>query len=94
MTGLFAQPVEPAAPERSSLSETRNPLLALPAAQALMRLPREQREALAALLSDLRSQAREKEAESYSKRKGPMTAYWMAVATYAKHTAAVLRRKA
>lgn len=78
--------------DRSAQAVVRNPLLALPAAQALMALPADQRRAIAALLRDLKRQARGKEAESYRKRKGPMTAYWMAAGTYAGHLAAVLAK--
>lgn len=75
---------------RSSQRVVRNPLLGLPAAEALIALSAEQRAPLRSLMGDLYAQARAKEAESYRKRKGPMTAYWMAVATYAKHVRQVL----
>lgn len=72
--------------ERSSRLEVRNPLLALSAARELRNLPPEAKAALRALLRDLKAQCREKEAEAYRKRKGPMVAYWMACGTYCKHT--------
>jgi hypothetical protein len=77
--------------DRSARRDVRNPLLALPAMAQLDVLSPEARAALRALCLDLRTQARAKEVTSYAKRKGPMVAYWMAVATYAKHLANVLR---
>jgi hypothetical protein len=67
-----------------------NPLLRLPAARKLMALPAEQRAPLEALLRELRTEA-DREAESaWRRRKGPMAAYWRAVATYARHVAHAL----
>jgi hypothetical protein len=67
-----------------------NPLLRLPAAQKLMALPAEQRALLEDLLRELRAEA-DREAESaWRRRKGPMAAYWRAVATYARHVAHAL----
>ena len=64
-----------------------NPLLKLPAGQALLALPDDQRSAIEAVMRDLRSQA-DREAEiAWRRRKGPMAAYWRAVATYARHIA-------
>lgn len=64
-----------------------NPLLKLPAAEALLALPKEQRLVIEGLFRDLRAQA-DKEAENaWRRRKGPMAAYWRAVATYSRHTA-------
>lgn len=80
----------PPAAGRSSLREVRNPILGLPAAREIAALPAEQRRLLKRLLRDLKAQCREKEAEAYAKRKGPMTAYWMAAGTYAGHIANAL----
>lgn len=69
-----------------------NPLLRLPAARRLMALPAEQRAPLEALLRELRAHA-DLEAESaWKRRKGPMAAYWRAVATYARHVAHMLAK--
>lgn len=79
--------------ERSSRPEVRNPVLGLPTAvEALQSLDPQQRAALRIVLLAIREEARAKEAESYRKRKGPMVAYWMAAATYLKHTANALGR--
>jgi hypothetical protein len=69
-----------------------NPLLNLPAGRALMALPAEQRAPLEAVLRELRAQADAEAEKSWRKRKGPMAAYWRAVATYARHTAHALSK--
>lgn len=71
-----------------------NPLLKLPAAQKLMTLPAEQRRELEQLLRELRADADLQAEQSWRKRKGPMAAYWRAVATYARHVAHALSRGA
>lgn len=71
-----------------------NPLLKLPAGRALMALPPEHRAPLEAVLRELRAQADAEAEKSWRKRKGPMAAYWRAVATYARHTAHALRKGA
>lgn len=77
---------------RSTRAEVRNPILGLPAArEALAALPIDQAEALRTVLLQIQAQAKEKERESYAKRKGPMTSYWMAVGTYCKHIAHAIR---
>ena len=68
-----------------------NPLLRLSAAQQLLDLPAEQRAALAGLLRELRADADRQAESALRRRKGPMAAYWRAVATYARHTAHALR---
>lgn len=68
-----------------------NPLLDLPAGRALRALPDEQREALIALLRQLRAQADAEAEKAWKRRKGPMASYWRAVATYARHTSHALR---
>ena len=55
-----------------------------------MALPEEQRKPLEAVLRELRAQADAEAEKSWRKRKGPMAAYWRAVATYARHTAHAL----
>ncbi|WP_233584984.1 hypothetical protein [Aquabacterium soli] len=69
-----------------------NPLLRLDAVQQLLELPAEQRGAIAALLRELRVDADRQAENAWKKRKGPMAAYWRAVATYARHTAHALHR--
>lgn len=69
-----------------------NPLLKLPAAQKLLALPPEQREAIEALMRELRADADKLAEASWKKRKGPMAAYWRAVSTYARHVAHALAR--
>lgn len=78
--------------DRSSRADVRNPILALPAAREIIdEAPPEVRAWLKRLLLELNAQCREKEVEAYRKRKGPMTSYWMAAATYVKHIAHALR---
>jgi hypothetical protein len=69
-----------------------NPLLRLPAAQKLLALPAEQRAPIEALLRELRADADREAENAWRRRKGPMAAYWRAVATYARHTAHMLRK--
>ncbi|MBR8426373.1 MULTISPECIES: hypothetical protein [Burkholderia cepacia complex] len=70
----------------------KNPLLKLPAGQALQRLPAELRAPLEAVLRELREQANAEAKNAWSRRKGPIAAYWRAVSTYARHTAHALRK--
>lgn len=69
----------------------RNPLMALPAAAKLAALPAESRAALCELLAELRADADARAENAWRRRKGPMAAYWRAVATYARHTRHVVR---
>jgi hypothetical protein len=69
-----------------------NPLLKLPAAQKLLELPADQRAVIEQLLRELRADADRLAEQSWKKRKGPMAAYWRAVATYARHLAHALSR--
>lgn len=69
-----------------------NPLLKLPAGRALLQLPKEDRERIEILMSQLRDQANMEAEKSWKKRKGPMAAYWRAVATYARHIAHALSK--
>lgn len=70
-----------------------NPLLALPAGRALQSLPKEDRERMEAVMRQLRDQANREAEKAWAKRKGPMAAYWRAVATYSRHLAHALSRK-
>lgn len=69
-----------------------NPLLRLPATQRLLAMPAEQREPLEALLRELRAEADREAENAWRRRKGPMAAYWRAVATYARHVAHALSK--
>lgn len=79
-------------PSRSGRPDVRNPVLGLPSAQRLVELSPRERAALAAVLMDIRAEARVKADESWRRSKGPMAAYWKAVATYAGHIARATRR--
>lgn len=72
---------------RSALAEVRNPILNLPAAQAILALPQEQRRPLGQLLRELSAQADAMAEHSWRRRKGIMAAYWRACSIYAKHIA-------
>lgn len=64
-----------------------NPLLRLPAGRALLALPADDRRRIEAVMRDLRDQANTEAETAWRRRKGPMAAYWRAVATYARHIA-------
>jgi hypothetical protein len=72
---------------RSNRAEVRNPVLLLPAVQALRRLDPEARVALQRLLLEIRDEARLKADKSWRTRKPPVAAYWAACAVYAGHIA-------
>lgn len=76
---------------RSTRAEVRNPVLALPAMQALRNLPPGTRATLRALLLDLGADSRTRADTCWKKHKAPMAAYWKAVAVYAGHVARGLR---
>lgn len=81
---------------RSSTAAVRNPLLALPAARALLELLEAHPEVAAAirrLLLDLAADSRARADKSWRTHKGPMALYWKCVAVYAGHTARLLKRK-
>lgn len=67
-----------------------NPLLKLAAGKALMQLPAEDRARIEAVMRELRDQANTEAERAWSRRKGPMAAYWRAVSTYARHLAHAL----
>lgn len=68
-----------------------NPLLELPAGKALLALPEADRRRIEAVFRELREQANVEAEKAWRRRKGPMAAYWRAVATYARHLAHALR---
>lgn len=71
-----------------------NPLLKLPAAQQLLALPPSPEKALIEqLFREIRGEADKLAEQSWRKRKGPMAAYWRAVATYARHVAHMLSKR-
>lgn len=70
---------------------TRNPLIGLPAYRSLKTLSPDLRAVLRELLLDLRRDAARRAELSWRRKKGPMAAYWKAVAVYAGHTARALR---
>lgn len=70
---------------RSLRADVRNPVLALPATKALRALPLATREALAAVLAELTTDARERAEKCWRTHKGPMALYWKCVAVYAGH---------
>ena len=72
---------------RSNRAEVRNPVLLLPAVQALRRLDPETRIALQLLLQEIRDEARLRADKSWHARKLPVAAYWAACAVYAGHIA-------
>ena len=69
-----------------------NPLLKLPAGRALLQLPADDRERIEAVMRELRAQANDEAENAWRRRKGPMAAYWRAVATYARHLAHALSK--
>lgn len=69
----------------------RNPVLALPAVERLLTLPPALRNHLYDLLMQLRADAQERADKSWARHKGPMAAYWKAVAVYAGHIARAIR---
>lgn len=79
---------------RSARADVRNPLLALPATQALQALPVASQAALRAVLKDIGADARARADVCWKKHKAPMAAYWKAVAVYANHTSRLLAKAA
>lgn len=77
--------------QRSNQAEVRNPLLMLVSAKRLQALPKDSRDALRALLMELRRAAHEKAEHSWRTRKGPLALYWRCVAVYAGHISRLLR---
>lgn len=69
-----------------------NPLLDLPAGRALQDLPESDRKRIEEIMRALHKQANEGAEKAWRKRKGPLAAYWRAVATYTRDTAHALSR--
>jgi hypothetical protein len=76
---------------RSSQPEVRNPILGLPAAVRIKKLPQPVREALSDLLKELAVDAQVRADKCWRSHKAPMAAYWKAVAVYARHIARAVR---
>lgn len=76
---------------RSNRPDVRNPLVALPSAEAIRALPGDARAALRAVLLDIRKDAQVRAEKCWRTHKAPMAAYWKAVAVYAGHTARLAR---
>jgi len=74
---------------RAALSLSQ--LLGLSAAKRLKALSPEARSALAAMLKELRDDARNRAQVSWRKNKGPMAVYWKAVGAYCNHLYRVVR---
>jgi hypothetical protein len=70
---------------RSTAATVRNPLLALPAAQAIADLPEPARLALRNLLREISADARVRAEKCWRTHKAPMAVYWKCVAVYANH---------
>ena len=75
---------------RTAKPDVRNPLVALPAAKAMMALPPEARAALKQLLREVSKDARARAQKAWVTHKAPMAAYWKAVAVYANHSQRLL----
>jgi hypothetical protein len=78
---------------RSLRADTRNPLLALPAAIEIQALPPAAAAALDSLLLELSEDARGRAEKCWRKHKAPMAVYWKAVAVYAGHARRLCRQK-
>jgi hypothetical protein len=76
---------------RATRLDVRNPVLALPAAGALLELEPTAKAALRAVLLDLRRDALDRAEKSWRSHKGPMAVYWKCVGVYAGHIAKVLK---
>lgn len=78
-------------PDRSQTAIVRNPLLALPGAGRIAALPKPARDALGALLLDIRKDAAARAQKAWASHKAPMACYWKAVSVYAGHAARLCR---
>lgn len=79
---------------RSSRADVRNPVTKLAACEKIRALPPEAREALIAVLIDLKRDAAGQAQKCWKKHKAPMAAYWKAVAVYAGHMARAAKAEA
>lgn len=72
---------------RGARADVRNPILRLPAAQAVLALPIEARRPLGILLRQLADQANCEADRSRKRNKHMMFAYWKIASVYIKHIA-------
>lgn len=79
--------------DRSQAPEVRNPILAVPGAEALRDLAPENKAALRAVLLGMRVDARAKAEKCWRTHKAPMALYWKVIAVYAGHIARLLRHE-
>ena len=77
--------------DRSSRSDTRNPLLRLRVAQRIGNLAEPMRTELALLLKELARDARDSAETSWRSHKAPIAVYWKAVSVYALHLGRIVR---
>ena len=77
--------------DRSTTAQVRNPLLALPGAVRIGRLPKPARDALRELLMDIKRDAATRAQKAWKQHKAPMACYWKAVSVYAGHAARLCR---
>jgi hypothetical protein len=80
--------------ERSQRPDVRNPLLALESAKDMQNLPKEAKQALRALLMDIRKEAQAKAEKCWRQHKGPMALYWKCLSVYSGHMSRMLREQA
>ncbi|MDE1905144.1 MAG: hypothetical protein KGH75_01655 [Rhodospirillales bacterium] len=79
---------------RSAAAETRNPILRLPAMQAMIdQLSPETRRLLGDLLRQLAEQSACEGERCWRRGKAVMGAYWRVVSVYAKHIAHAIDRR-
>lgn len=72
-------------------ADIHNPCLRLPSAQRIQNLPPEARDALRAILIDLRNESAAKAQVEWKRNKGMTAAYWKAVSIYALHLTRLCR---
>lgn len=75
---------------RSVQAIVRNPILALPGAALLQKLPPESRAALRAILIEIRNDCRKRAEDCWKNHKAPMACYWKACGVYANHISRAL----
>lgn len=76
---------------RALRADVRNPVLRLPSMKALQALDQPSKDALAAVLADLRRDSAEQAEKCWRTHKPPMAAYWKAVSVYAGHISRAMR---
>lgn len=70
---------------------SRNPVLELDIAEDLHALPKDVRDRIANIFTEIAKQANIDAENSWQRRKGPMGLYWRLVSTYARHLSRALR---